>query len=245
MANEGEAAKRDRPSVTGVAAVDRALSILRAFQRGDHALALSEIARRTKLVKSTVMRLAISLEEAGFLLRLADGRYQLGGEVARLSSVYQDAFGFESQLLPILQHLSEQSGETASFYVRHGAYRMCLYRVNSPHRLRIHLQAGDTRPMDDSAIAQALRATDAGSVEVLYSAGSQDPYASSMAIPVFLGAGPPVGALTLSGPSNRLHNGRLGELAPLLQHALSELLSGMHADVHRDVILQEANRARA
>ncbi|WP_343617141.1 helix-turn-helix domain-containing protein [Novosphingobium sp.] len=245
MANDSELTRRDRPGVSGVAAVDRALSVLRAFERGDAVLTLSELARRTDLVKSTVMRLAVSLEEAGFLLRLADGQYQLGGEIARLSSIYQDAFGFERQILPILQRLSEQSGETASFYVRHGAYRMCLYRINSPHRLRIHLQPGDTRPMDNSAIAQALRLTDPQAVRVLYSAGSQDPYASSMAIAVFLGDGPPVGALTLSGPSNRLHEGRLEELAPLLSEALSNLLSGMNADVHRDVILQEANRTRS
>lgn len=241
----GEHSRRDRPAVSGVAAADRALSILRVFERGDTALSLAELTRRTGLVKSTLLRLAVSLEEAGFLLRFADGRYQLGGEIARLSSIYQDAFGFEHQILPILQHLSEQSGETASFYVRHGAYRMCLYRVNSPHRLRIHLQPGDTRPMDGSSIAQALRAQDRDAVKVLHSEGSQDPYASSMAIPVFLGEGPPVGALTLSGPSNRLTGNRLGELAPLLREALDELLAGMSADVHRDVIIQEANRARS
>lgn len=244
MKNDDALTKRGRPALNGVAAADRALSILRAFERGDSSLTLAELSRRTSLVKSTVLRLAVSLEENGFLLRFDDGRYQLGGEIARLSSIYQDAFGIEQQILPILQLLSERSGETASFYVRHGAYRMCLYRVNSPHPLRIHLQPGDTRPMDNSSIARALRATDPSAVEVLHSEGSQDPFASSMAIPVFLGEGPPVGALTFSGPSNRLHAGRLSELAPLLKSALNELLGGMTADVHRDAIIQEANRTR-
>ncbi len=36
-------------------------------------------------------------------------------------------------------------------------YRLCQYRVNSPHRLRLHLQPGDMRPMDQAAGAQALQ----------------------------------------------------------------------------------------
>src|SRR3954451_2176391 len=77
-------------SVSGVASVDRALSVLTAFKRGDKALSLAELSRRTGLVKSTVMRLAISLEQIGFLKRLDDGQYRLDAEVLRLASIYQE-----------------------------------------------------------------------------------------------------------------------------------------------------------
>jgi hypothetical protein len=45
----------------GVAAVDRALLVLAAFHQGDRSLSLVDLAERTHLVKSTVLRLLASL----------------------------------------------------------------------------------------------------------------------------------------------------------------------------------------
>lgn len=233
-----------QPAMSGVAALERALSMLSAFQRGDSILPLAEIARRTDLDDSTVVQLAASLEEAGFLYRLPEGRYQLGGEIARLGSIYQDALGLDRQILPVLRHLVEACGETASFYVRHGASRMCLYRVNSSHRLRLHLQPGDLRPMDRSSIAQALRATDPADSAVAHSSGATDPHAASMAIPVFLGGGAPLGALGVSGPATRLTADRLGEIAPMLRRAVRELLTGLNVGVYGDVSAGKPLRER-
>ena len=43
----------------GAAAVDRALSVLSAFRPGDKALSVTELAERTRLYKSTVLRLLV------------------------------------------------------------------------------------------------------------------------------------------------------------------------------------------
>jgi DNA-binding IclR family transcriptional regulator len=51
---------RQRPKLEGVASAERVLAVLTAFRRGDDALELTELARRTSLVKSTIMRLCIS-----------------------------------------------------------------------------------------------------------------------------------------------------------------------------------------
>ena len=45
----------------GVAALDRAIAILDAFAAADRSLSLAEIAARTGLYKSTILRLANSL----------------------------------------------------------------------------------------------------------------------------------------------------------------------------------------
>ena len=45
----------------GAAAVDRALSLLAAFRSGDAALSLAELDTRTRLYKSTALRLLASL----------------------------------------------------------------------------------------------------------------------------------------------------------------------------------------
>ena len=61
-------AKREKsPGLKGVSAVDRALSVLTAFQRGDGELSLADLTKRTGLVKTTIMRMALSLESFGLM----------------------------------------------------------------------------------------------------------------------------------------------------------------------------------
>ncbi len=60
----------------GVAAVERALSILDALT--DEKITLAELSKRTDLYKSTVLRLAKSLERFGYVFRDDDGCYRLG-----------------------------------------------------------------------------------------------------------------------------------------------------------------------
>ena len=74
----------------GVAAVDRALSILDALT--DDKVTLAELSKRTDLYKSTVLRLLKSLEKFGYVLRSADGSYRLGSKVLHLGSLYQRHF---------------------------------------------------------------------------------------------------------------------------------------------------------
>lgn len=224
---------RPRPAVTGVASADRVLTVLTAFKMGDTALELAELADRTGLIKSTIMRLMVSLENYGLITRLADGRYQLATEIMRLNTVYQDGLDLERHITPLLHTLTQETGETASFYVRHGAYRMCLYRVNSPHHLRLHLQPGDTRPMDGAAGAEALRtpySLAAKMMKPIYSVGATDPHASSMALPIFGPGENLIGALVLSGPASRLTAEQAQTLHPLFQRAAVQLTRSLGGD---------------
>jgi len=227
-------------SVSGVASVDRALSVLTAFKRGDKALSLAELSRRTGLVKSTVMRLAISLEQIGLLKKLEDGQYRLDAEVLRLASIYQEQIDLEGLVGPALRSLVDETKETASFYIRRGEQRLCLFRVDSPHRLRLHIRPGDLLPMDESAIAQVLRAFDdpEGSRSTvlnvpLYTAGKRDPHTSGLAMPVFGADSRLVGALALSGPITRLTADRAKAVSETLYSMAMELTKSLGGDGRR------------
>src|SRR5437868_6846147 len=102
----------------GAAAVDRALSLLGAFRSGDTTLSLVELADRTRLYKSTVLRLAASLEHARLVQWLEDGRYALGSEVARLHAIYAASFSLDHLVLPVLRKLVAATGESAAYHVR-------------------------------------------------------------------------------------------------------------------------------
>ena len=56
-----------------VAAVDRAIDVLLAFQPGDKVLTLAQLAERTGLYKSTIIRLARTLEQRDFVSRAPEG----------------------------------------------------------------------------------------------------------------------------------------------------------------------------
>ena len=77
--------------------------------------------------------------------------------MTRCNSIYQESLDLETHVLPILIQLVEKTGETAAFFVRHGAHRLCLFRVESPHLLKVDIKPGDELPMDQSAAAQVLK----------------------------------------------------------------------------------------
>ncbi|MFL5154555.1 MAG: IclR family transcriptional regulator [Microvirga sp.] len=223
---------RQRPKLEGVASAERVLAVLTAFRRGDDALELTELARRTSLVKSTIMRLCISLEKFDLVERLDDGRYRLGVEAARIGSVYQQSFAMEERIVPVLERLASESLETASFYIRRGNQRLCLFRVDSPHPLRMNVRPGDMRPMDGSAIAQVLTTFSAQRKSKrqemslpIYSSGITDPHVAALASPVFGSGGLLLGALALSGPSSRLTAEQASVLGPRLREAAERLSS--------------------
>jgi DNA-binding IclR family transcriptional regulator len=228
-----------RAAPGGAAAVDRALSLLGAFHGGDVSLSLAELAGRTSLYKSTILRLLASLEHAHLVQRLDDGRYSLGAEVARLHGIYAASFSLDRVVMPVLRELVGATGESAAYHVRQGAARLCLYRVDSPHPIRDHIKAGDLLPADRGAGARVLlafaqdgRSTSRGRDKALYarireqgyfaSAGDRIAEVAGISAPVFKADGQLAGALTLTMPSNRYEP---RHVKPVLQAARG--LSGL------------------
>ncbi|QHJ00801.1 helix-turn-helix domain-containing protein [Xylophilus rhododendri] len=204
----------------GAAAVDRAISLLAAFRSGDKPLTLGMLAERSKLYKSTVLRLLASLEHGRLVQKLDDGRYSLGAEVARLHAIYAASFSLEPVVLPVLRQLVEITGESAAYHVPQGAQRLCLYRVDSPHPVRDHIRAGDLLPAGRgsggrvlSAFgASATAAADAEETLLHQRIREQGFYAASgdrlsdvagISAPVFRADGRLAAALTLTMPVSR------------------------------------------
>jgi DNA-binding IclR family transcriptional regulator len=204
----------------GAAAVDRALSLLGAFRDGDASLSLAELAQRTSLYKSTILRLLASLEHAHLVQRLDDGRYALGAEVARLHGLYAASFSLDRVVMPVLRQLVRVTGESAAYHVPQGTARLCLYRVDSPHPIRDHTKAGDLLPADRGAGARVLlafagdsRGTVKGRDKALHArireqgffaaGGDRIAEVAGISAPVFRADGLLAGALTLTMPGHR------------------------------------------
>lgn len=197
----------------GTAAVDRALSVLDAFRLGEEALTLGQLAERTQLYKSTVLRLLASLEHARMVQRHADGRYSLGPHVARLNAIYAASFSLQAAVMPALRELMQHTRESAAFHVAQGDKRLCLYRIDSPQVVRDHIRQGDLLPLDRGAGGRVLMAY-AGARGALYDqirseqiavlSGDRAPQLAGISAPVFGASGELVGAVTLTMPKERL-----------------------------------------
>lgn len=197
---------------TGVDAVARALAILKAFGPERSALTLTEIAEATDLYKSTVLRLAATLETDGFLVRGPDRLFRPGPELWRLGALYQRGLDLGDLVRPTLHRLVEATGETASFYIADGDERICLYRVNSPRSVRHHLDEGQRLPIDRGAAGRVLTAyrdpasTEAGKIRergFYVSLGERDPEVAAAAVPVIDVQGKLRGALSVSAIRTR------------------------------------------
>ena len=136
----------------------------------------------------------------------------LGPEIARLNHVYAAAFSLEAVVMPALGALVGATGESAAFYVRQGAQRLCLYRVNSPKPVRDHISVGDLLPLDRGASGRVLLAF-AGARGEIYRrirhaqvaalVGDRVPELAGIAAPVFGAGGELAGAVTLTMPAER------------------------------------------
>lgn len=197
---------------TGVDAVGRALAILKAFGAERTAMTLTEIADATDLYKSTVLRLAASLETDGFLVRGPDRLFRPGPELWRLGALYQRGLDLGEVIRPALRRLVEATGETASFYVADGDERICLYRVNSPRSVRHHLEEGQRLPIDRGAAGRVLTAyresSDPAGRKIrdrgfYVSIGERDPEVAAAAVPLVDVHGKLRGALSLSAIRTR------------------------------------------
>lgn len=197
----------------GAAAVDRAISLLAAFQPGDRSLTVTQLAERTRLYNSTVLRLLASLAHGRLLRRTDDGQWALGPEVARLAGLYAESFSLEDVVLPEMRALVQRTRESVAFHVRQADQRLVLYRVDSPQLLRDHVRAGDLLPLNRGAGGRVLSAF-AGAKGRLYDQVRRDGYVRvsgdrvpglvGVSAPVWRAGGELVGALTLTAPEQRM-----------------------------------------
>jgi DNA-binding IclR family transcriptional regulator len=212
----------------GVAAVDRALMLLGAFSEGDRSLSLQELAARTSLVRSTVLRLLVSLQHFGLVQKMEDNRYALGPATTRLQRLYTASFGLETVVPPALRALVDATRESASFHVRQGEQRLVLFRVHSSQPLSDHSSAGDLFPLNRGTGGHVIMAF-SGAQGALYDrirrervvalVGDRVAELAGVSSPVFDTADRLVGAITLTMPRMRYREG----LVPTVRAAAADV----------------------
>lgn len=253
---DAEAASSPSLAPDGVAALDRAFAILFAFRPDDKGVSLAELAARTGLYKSTILRLIASLAHHRMLLRSDDGLYYVGPATLQLGALYQRSLQQGDVVLPLMRRLRDASGESVSFYVRQKDLRVCLHRVDSTHAIRDHVREGDVLPMDKGSGARVLGAFDGGHGELFerirrdgyyLSVGERDAETAGISTPVFSAARPLAGVFTLAGPRSRVDEALMLRMRqPMLEAAIeaSEQLGGDATPLRAALALLKPEKAR-
>ena len=219
-------------SSKGVEAVDRALKILDCFSAETQEISLAELSRRTEFYKSTILRLAASLEQFGYLVREESGRFRLGPATWRLGSCYRQSFDLADIVRPELKALCDATNETASFYIREGDSRICLYRVEPERAIRHSIVEGESMPLDRGASGKILSAYSGRDAEhapdireqgYAVSLGERDPEVAAISAPLIAKSGRLVGAISVSGLITRFGKERHDVLVAALKHSQRHL----------------------
>jgi DNA-binding IclR family transcriptional regulator len=222
----------------GVASLERALTIVACFTAHDRGITLAEIAQRTGFYKSTVLRLCASLERFGYVVRLNDGRFLLGGALFRLGQIYQRSFNLADYVLPTLHQLTRKTGQSSSFWIKEGSFRVCLFRAEAPEGVRnLSAQAGERWPLDRGGSASAILLAFSGArgttfervrkTGIAVSLGEFVPEFAAISAAVFAAGGQLAGALSVGGFRSKFAGPATVKLKPQVLAAARELSTAL------------------
>jgi DNA-binding IclR family transcriptional regulator len=227
----GKPSSAGQPS--GIGVVDKTVAILVAAAEAPRTLA--DLVTATGLPRATAHRLAVALEVHRLLDRDTEGRFVLGRRLGELATALPDPV--LSAAAPVLAWVRDESGESAQLYRRDGAERVCVAAAERATGLRTTVPVGSHLPLTAGSGAQVICAwSDPESLtEILadssftprslaevrkrgwaQSVGQREAGVASVSAPVLAPSGGLLGAISVSGPIERLGRTPGTRLAPVL-----------------------------
>lgn len=231
--------------------VGKAVKILDYFRTNPEGR-LSDLAEHAGLGPSTALRLILSLERCGALVRDPDTRgYSIGPWILELAACTVRHHPYTGYVHQVLLELRDETGETGSYWLVDGHERLCIDRVLSRHELSSTIEIGDRLPLhagaagralvaflDQSQQADVLGALRKDGVDVDALAASLDQVRTdgvaisveerekglaSVAVPVLDQRDALVGVLSLSAPVSRFSAARRRSVVGVLKEAAARL----------------------
>lgn len=154
-----------------ISAAGRITAVLEAFREDRDALALSELARRAGLPKTTAHRLAGELIRCGLLER-ADGRLRLGLKLFELGQLVPQQRGIRDAARPVMSDLREATRHSVNLGILEGGDVVYVDILPGPDSPRLPTRVGGRWPAHATAIGKAILAVcDAPTVQAVIDAG--------------------------------------------------------------------------
>ena len=217
---------------SGTQAIERAAQLLVRVVESSEPPSIGELSERAGLPKSTTSRLVGALERSGLIQRLGErGRLRPGPVLLRYAS--RDASQTLVELAaPSLRRLADASGETINLAVPGPGGVEHLAQEDTVHFVGVTDWVGRRVPFELAANGKCFL-TFGGAGHPQSKHIRANGYATSIdelevgltaiAAPVLGDNGTAIAALSISGPTTRLTQQRIEEIAPTLKHEASTL----------------------
>jgi IclR family pca regulon transcriptional regulator len=137
--------------------LERGLRVLKAFDEDHPEMTLSEVAARTGLPPAVARRCLITLVELGYVGQ-HDRKFLLRPAVLTIGSAFLASMQIEQVVLPPLQGLRDQTGDSASLAVLSGTEILYVAHVSTDRRFRVAAGVGTRFPFHATSLGKALAA---------------------------------------------------------------------------------------
>jgi IclR family transcriptional regulator, KDG regulon repressor len=139
--------------------VTNALSVLSCFSRSDPVLTASELTRRLKITRTSVIRLLATLERFGYVEKCPEAAgYRIGLRAFEVGTLFLAANPLSSVLARALDELVEKTHCTAYLAVLDKDDVVMLSCREGTLPIRFVWQAGDRLPLHTTAMGKAMLA---------------------------------------------------------------------------------------
>jgi IclR family pca regulon transcriptional regulator len=137
--------------------LERGLRVLRAFDEDHPEMTLSEVAAVTGLPPAVARRCLITLVELGYIGQ-HERKFLLRPAVLTIGSAFLASMQIEQVVLPPLQALRDQTGDSASLAVLSGTEILYVAHVSTDRRFRVAANVGTRFPFHATSLGKALAA---------------------------------------------------------------------------------------
>lgn len=137
--------------------VERTFSVLEHLARTGPS-SLRGIARELGLPIGSVHRLLHALERERAVERTESDEWTVGRRVLELAGTQLERIGLPKAARPVLEQLSERTGQTAFLAVRSGAEVVYLDKVQTSAHVQLYVELGARRPVHSTALGKAMLA---------------------------------------------------------------------------------------
>ncbi|REK76040.1 IclR family transcriptional regulator [Paenibacillus paeoniae] len=239
--------------MNGTQTLGRAIDILFALAESGSTLTVSEIAERVGIPDSTAYRFIQTLIKNGFVERKGRGQIGLGLRIFDLARSLSQQI--EKDLLtiarPIMEELTNATGETTVLFVRSGSKAICIENVTSKRLIRLSIENGRVLPLNLGASGKTLLAYESDKIieemcklfsesaegaELLYqeleairgqgysyTLGEYDSDAFAVAAPILDPQQRIVASLSAAGPIHRLNKEEIPSFIEQVKDAASQI----------------------
>ncbi len=143
----------------GTRTLGRGLDILELLASAPRPMGVTELSEQLGLDKSTVHRLLTTLVKRGYARQEPQSRsYALGAQTLVLYDAFQSQMGLLQICHPLLEELTERTGETSHLAVLSGINIVFLDWVCTPQVMGVRTVVGRSEPAHCTALGKAILA---------------------------------------------------------------------------------------